>query len=80
MGALGFFTGVLTENMSMAYLIAFAYYSFEFATKGRYTKVFYLFSLRKGYFSDFKLIILIFAIFLVITSIFILHKRQSFLR
>jgi hypothetical protein len=51
-GMLGLTFSSLFGDVTSGYLIAFAYYGFEFFTGGKYTRNFYLFSLLKDSFSE----------------------------
>lgn len=47
LGAIAYTLTNLTNQVSTAYIAAFAYYLMEYSTKGKYTGEFYLFSLTK---------------------------------
>ncbi|MDF2674777.1 MAG: hypothetical protein K0R09_3045 [Clostridiales bacterium] len=62
LGLLGLTISNTTGNIASGYLIAFAYYLFEFITKGKYTKSFYLFSLLRNSFNEKYMILIIVAV------------------
>ena len=64
LGLLGLTISNITGNIASGYLIAFAYYLFEFITKGKYTKNFYLFSMLQNSFNEkYRILIIIALIF-----------------
>jgi hypothetical protein len=69
LGSSGYITGCITGNIALAYLIPFAWYGFEFFTRGKHTGNFYLFSLQKGYLADEKWVLLGAAILFILASL-----------
>lgn len=69
-GMLGLTVANLTRNLTAAYLIPFAYFSFEFMTKGKYTKDFFVLSLLKDSFTE-KYWILLLVVIMVIFNLII---------
>lgn len=69
MGATGYSIGIFTGNIALSYLVPFAYYCFEFLSKGRYTKEFYLFSLQRGYLAEEKWVLLAIGVLFVAISL-----------
>ncbi|HEY9060681.1 MAG TPA: hypothetical protein VIO64_09300 [Pseudobacteroides sp.] len=69
MGAAGYIMGSFTGNIALSYLVPFAYYCFEFLSKGRYTKDFYLFSLQRGYLAEEKWVLLAIGVLFIAVSL-----------
>ncbi|KNY28910.1 hypothetical protein [Pseudobacteroides cellulosolvens] len=79
LGASGYIVGCFTGNIALAYLIPFAYYGFEFLSKGKYTKDFYLFSLQRGFLVEEKWFLFGTAILFIGISLVYIGKRRSFI-
>lgn len=75
---LGIFTITIyniSENLAITYMISFSYILFEYCTKGKYTKNFYILSMTKGDFAP-KDNLFFLLVVLVIVNIFILYKKR----
>lgn len=79
LGALGYIVGCFTGNIALSYLIPFSYYGFEFVSKGKYTKDFYLFSLQRGYLAGEKWVLLGAAILLIGIGLAYIGNKKSFI-
>ncbi len=77
LGASGYIVGCFTGNIALAYLMPFAYYGFEFLSKGKYTKEFYLFSLQRGYLADEKWVLFGIAILFIGVSLVNIGNKRS---
>ena len=66
----------LTNNLALGYMISFGYYFFEFSTKGKYSKEFYIFSLLKDSFAE-KINLLIGVVVLLIINIIVMNYRRQ---
>ncbi len=77
LGSSGYITGCITGNIALAYLIPFAWYGFEFFTRGKHTGDFYLFSLQKGYLADGKWVLLGAAILFILASLTYTGSKRS---
>jgi hypothetical protein len=75
LGMIGITVVNLTNELSAGYLSSFAYFVFEWFTKGKYTKDFYLQSLLIGSFNE-KYNILALSIVLVIVNLIIINKKS----
>ncbi|HOV25469.1 MAG TPA: hypothetical protein PK566_03805 [Pseudobacteroides sp.] len=78
LGALGYIIGSFTRNIALSYLTPFGYYGFEFLSKGKYTKDFYLFSLQRGYFAEEKWALFSIAIIFIAISLIYLGRKRAF--
>lgn len=76
LGSIAFTSGNLTNQTSAGYIMAFAYYLMEYASKGNYTGKFYLFSLMKQDFTP-KYYLLAAAISIFILNLIYIHKFKS---
>lgn len=74
LGFLGLTIANVTGNITSGYLAAFAYYLFEFVTKGKYSKGFYLFSLLNDSLNEKYRILIIIVVILGINIAFIQRK------
>lgn len=77
LGMIGFTVVNITNNLSMGYLVSFAYYFIEFFTKGKYTKKLYLFSLTRGGFEKGKYLILLITLIIFIVNLAFINKAHS---
>lgn len=68
-GMLGLTIANLTRNLTAAYLIPFAYFAFEFMTKGKYTKDFFVLSLLNDSFAE-KYWILLLVLIMVLMNLY----------
>lgn len=74
-GIIGLTVVNITKSLPSGYLTSFAYYAFEFSTKGKYTKDFFVFSLlNKSFIEKGNLSIII--ICLLIINLMITYKRS----
>lgn len=65
----------ISENLAITYMISFSYVLFEYCTKGKYTKDFYILSMMKGDFTP-KDNLFWLLICLIILNILILIKKK----
>ena len=90
LGVLGMIVGIIFENSAISFLIPTAYWIFEIATKGKYTRSFALFSrathidcltdkcvefVQTNLWIDEKITLLIISALLILFSIRILNKK-----
>ncbi|MFZ5354688.1 MAG: hypothetical protein ACOZCL_18450 [Bacillota bacterium] len=75
LGSLAFTVINLTGQLPAGYMLSFAYYLFEYMTKGKHTGIFYLFSLTKGEFYCKYNLLMLTAGLLAVSLVYI--KRKS---
>ncbi|MBS4539022.1 hypothetical protein GOQ27_11155 [Clostridium sp. D2Q-11] len=74
-GIIGITVVNITKSLPSGYLIPFAYYAFEFSTRGKYTKDFFVFSLLNESFIEKGNLLLIIG-GLLIVNLVIIYKRS----
>lgn len=74
LGLIGLTISCISKNIASGYLVAFAYYLFEFVTRGKYTEDFYLFSLLKNSISEKYMLLTLIAAMLTINIVYVWKK------
>ena len=77
LGLIGLTVANISGNTAAGYLISFAYYAFEYSTKGFYTKDFFIFSLLKNSFSEKYNILMVIVVLLVVNVMMSLRKSTQ---
>jgi hypothetical protein len=76
LGMTGLTVSNITGDIKSGYLVAFAYYMFEFFTRGSYTYRFYIFSLLNASFYEKYFVLAVSAVMLTVNCVLVWKRSQ----